>query len=32
MDAVSLHLPLTSETKNLINYDLLKTLKKIALL
>ena len=28
MDAVSLHLPLTSETKNLINYDLLKTLKK----
>ena len=28
MDAVSLHLPLTSETKNLLNYDLLKTLKK----
>jgi len=28
MDAVSLHLPLTTETKNLVNYDLLKTLKK----
>ena len=28
MDAVSLHVPLTEKTKNLINYDLLKTMKK----
>jgi len=28
MDAISLHVPLTEKTKNLINYDLLKTLKK----
>jgi len=28
MDAISLHIPLTEKTKNLINYDLLKTLKK----
>ena len=28
MDAVSLHIPLNDKTKNLINYDLLKTMKK----
>ena len=28
MDAVSFHVPLTEKTKNLINYDLLKTMKK----
>ena len=28
MDAVSLHVPLTEKTKNLINYKLLKTMKK----
>ena len=28
MDAVSLHVPLTEKTKNLINYNLLKTMKK----
>ena len=28
MDAVSLHIPLTDQTKNIINYDLLKTMKK----
>ena len=28
MDAVSLHVPLTKKTKNLINYELLKTMKK----
>ena len=28
MDAVSLHMPLNDKTKNLINYDLLKTMKK----
>ncbi len=28
MDAVSLHVPLNDKTKNLINYDLLKTMKK----
>ena len=28
MDAVSLHMPLTEKTKNLINYELLKTMKK----
>jgi D-3-phosphoglycerate dehydrogenase len=28
MDAVSLHVPLTEKTKNLINYELLKTMKK----
>ena len=28
MDAISLHIPLNDETKNLINFDLLKTMKK----
>ena len=28
MDAISLHMPLNDETKNLINYELLKTMKK----
>ena len=28
MDVVSLHMPLTDKTENLINYDLLKTMKK----
>ena len=28
MDVVSLHVPLTEKTKNLINYDLLKTMKQ----
>lgn len=28
MDAVSLHIPLTDQTKNIINYELLKTMKK----
>ena len=28
MDAISLHMPLNENTKNLINYDLIKTLKK----
>ncbi len=28
MDAISLHIPLNDKTKNLINYELLKTLKK----
>ncbi len=28
MDAISLHIPLNDETKNLINYNLLKTMKK----
>ena len=28
MDVISLHMPLTDKTKNLINYDLLKTMKK----
>ena len=28
MDIISLHMPLTEKTKNLINYDLLKTMKK----
>jgi D-3-phosphoglycerate dehydrogenase len=28
MDAISLHVPLTEKTKNLINYGLLKTMKK----
>ena len=28
MDAISLHVPLTEKTKNLINYDLLRTMKK----
>ena len=27
MDAISLHIPLNDETKNLINYSLLKTMK-----
>ena len=28
MDAMSLHIPLNDETKNIINYDLLKSMKK----
>ena len=28
MDAISLHIPLNDETKNLINFNLLKTMKK----
>ena len=28
MDAISLHIPLNDETKNLINYSLLKTMKR----
>ena len=28
MDVISLHVPLNKETKNLINFDLLKTMKK----
>ena len=28
MDIISLHMPLTDKTENLINYDLLKTMKK----
>jgi len=28
MDAISLHIPLNNKTKNIINYDLLKTMKK----
>ena len=28
MDAISLHIPLNNETKNIINLDLLKTMKK----
>ena len=28
MDAISLHVPLNENTKNLINYELLKTMKK----
>jgi len=28
MDAISLHIPLNNETKNLINFDLLKTMRK----
>ncbi len=28
MDAISLHIPLNNKTKNLINYEFLKTLKK----
>ena len=28
MDAISLHMPLNDETKNMINFDLLKTMKK----
>ena len=28
MDAMSLHIPLNDETKNIINYELLKTMKK----
>jgi len=28
MDIISLHMPLTEKTKNLINYELLKTMKK----
>ena len=32
MDVVSLHMPLNEKTKNLINYDLLKTMKKNCIL
>ena len=28
MDAISLHIPLNENTKNLIDYELLKTMKK----
>jgi len=28
MDVISLHMPLTDKTKNLINYEILKTMKK----
>ena len=28
MDAISLHVPLNEKTKNIINYDLLKTMRK----
>ena len=28
MDAISLHIPLNNETKNIINYELLKSMKK----
>ena len=28
MDAISLHIPLNEKTKNIINYDLLKTMRK----
>jgi D-3-phosphoglycerate dehydrogenase len=28
MDAISLHIPLNDKTKNIINYDLLQTMKK----
>ena len=28
MDAISLHIPLNNKTKNIINYNLLKTMKK----
>ena len=28
MDAISLHIPLNDETKNIINYDLLRSMKK----
>ena len=28
IDVISLHMPLTDKTENLINYDLLKTMKK----
>jgi len=31
-DYVSLHMPLTAETKNMINYDLLKKMKKTAII
>ena len=32
MDVVSLHMPLNDKTKNIINYDLLKTMKKSCIL
>ena len=32
MDVISLHMPLTDKTKNLINFDLLKTMKKNCIL
>ena len=32
MDAISLHIPLNDKTKNIINYDLLKTMKKNCIL
>ena len=28
MDAISLHMPLNNETKNIVNYDLLRSMKK----
>ncbi len=32
MDAMSLHIPLNDETKNLINYELLKSMKKTCII
>jgi D-3-phosphoglycerate dehydrogenase len=32
VDAISLHIPLNDKTKNIINYDLLKTMKKNCIL
>ena len=32
MDVISLHMPLTDKTENLINYDLLKTMKKTCII
>ena len=32
MDAISLHMPLNEKTKNIINYDLLKTMMKNCIL
>ena len=32
MDAISLHIPLNKDTENLINYSLLKTMKKNCIL
>ena len=32
MDVISLHMPLTDQTENLINYNLLKTMKKTCII
>jgi D-3-phosphoglycerate dehydrogenase len=32
MDVITLHMPLTDKTKNLVNYNLLKTMKKNCIL